>query len=74
MVIKDAMRPKILWRKYVTYETVADYLEGIEWLCEHGFKIYGVVCDGSMGLIKTLYIRYPVQMCQFHQVMIGIVV
>ena len=70
MVIKDAMRPKILWRKYVTHETVADYLEGIEWLREHGFKIYGVVCDGSMGLIKALYIRYPVQMCQFHQVMI----
>ena len=55
---------------YGVPETVADYLEGVEWLREHGFKIYGVVCDGSMGLIKALYIRYPVQMCQFHQVMI----
>ena len=70
MVIKDAMRPKILWRKYVTHETIADYLEGVQWLRDNGFKIYGVVCDGIMGLIKSLSIRYPVQMCQFHLVMI----
>ena len=70
MVIKDAMRPKILWRKYVTHETIVDYLEGVQWLRDNGFKIYGVVCDGIMGLIKSLSIRYPVQMCQFHLVMI----
>lgn len=32
MVIKDALRNKILWRKYVRYETIKDYLEGVEWL------------------------------------------
>ena len=34
MVIKDAYRNKILWRKYVKYETIADYVEGVCWLRE----------------------------------------
>ncbi len=42
MVINDAYRNKILWRKYVRYETIAGYLEGVNWLKEHGFRIYGV--------------------------------
>ena len=43
MVIKDALRKKIIWRKYVTHETGASYLEGVQWLRGQGFKIYGVV-------------------------------
>lgn len=69
MVIKDALRNKILWRKYVRYESIKDYLEGVEWLKFHGFKIYGVVIDGMRGLAQALY-PIPVQMCQFHQIMI----
>ena len=69
MVIKDALRNKILWRKYVRYETIKDYLEGVEWLKFQGFKIYGVVIDGMRGLAQALY-PIPVQMCQFHQIMI----
>lgn len=68
-VIKDALRNRILWRKYVRHETVADYLEGVSWLEARGFKIYGVVCDGMRGLMQALR-RYPVQMCQFHQMLI----
>lgn len=52
MVIKDALRNKILWRKYVRHETIADYMEGIEWLQSNGFEIYGAVCDGMKGLLK----------------------
>ena len=70
MEIKDSLRKKVLWRKYVTHETIADYLEGVEWLRGNGFKIYGVVCDGMYGLLRQLSLRYPVQMCQFHQQMI----
>lgn len=69
MVIKDALRNKLLWRKYVRYETIKDYLEGVEWLKSQGFKIYGVVIDGMRGLAQALY-PIPVQMCQFHQIMI----
>ena len=39
MVIKDSLRNKILWRKYVTHETIADYLEGVTWLERQGFHI-----------------------------------
>ena len=69
MVIKDALRNKILWRKYVRYETIKDYLEGVEWLKFQGFRIYGVVIDGMRGLAQALH-PIPVQMCQFHQIMI----
>lgn len=69
MVIKDALRNKILWRKYVTHETIADYMEGIHWLEKNNFRIYGVVIDGMKGLAKALH-PYPVQLCQFHQMLI----
>ena len=29
MVIKEALRNRILWRKYVTHETISNYMEGI---------------------------------------------
>lgn len=69
MVIKDALRGKILWRKYVTHETIADYIEGVRWLEKHRFRIYGAVIDGMKGLAKALS-PYPVQLCQFHQMLI----
>lgn len=70
MVIKDALRKRVLWRKYVRSETIADYVDGVSWLRENGFTIYGVVCDGMIGLLKELSLRYPCQMCQFHQQLI----
>lgn len=66
MVIRDALRNKILWHKHVRHETVADYVEGVEWLRQHGFTIHGIVCDGLRGLFRALS-GYRVQMCQFHQ-------
>lgn len=69
MVIKDALRNKILWHKYVRYERIRDYMEGIDWLKVHGFKIYGAVIDGIRGLSNALY-PIPTQMCQFHQILI----
>ena len=65
MVIKDAYRNKILWRKYVRYETIAAYMEEVGWLKEHGFRIYGVVIDGLRGLAEALR-TYPVRHCQFY--------
>ena len=69
MVIKDALRNKILWHKYVRNETISQYLEGISWLKSNGFRIYGAVIDGMRGLAQALY-PIPVQMCQFHQILI----
>ena len=69
MVIKDTLRNKILWHKYVRSETIAQYMEGISWLKSQGFKIYAAVIDGMRGLAQALY-PIPVQMCQFHQILI----
>lgn len=69
MVIKDVLRNEILWHKYVRNETIAQYVEGISWLEQNGFKIYGAVIDGIRGLAQALY-PIPVQMCQFHQILI----
>ena len=68
LVIKDSVRKRVLWRKYVRHETIADYMEGVQWLKDHGFKIYGVVIDGMRGLAQALW-PYPVQLCQFHQIL-----
>lgn len=69
MVIKYALRNKILWHKYVRNETISQYMEGISWLKSNGFRIYGAVIDGMRGLAQALY-PIPVQMCQFHQILI----
>ena len=68
LLIVDAYRKRLLWRKFLDKkETIADYLEGIEWLRDHKFKVLGIVCDGLWGLPQALA-RYRVQYCQFHQV------
>ena len=69
MVIKDALRNKILWHKYVRNESIRDYMEGVDWLKSRGFKISGAVIDGIRGLSNALY-PIPTQMCQFHQILI----
>ena len=69
MVIKDTLRNKVLWHKYVYNETINQYMEGISWLESQGFKIYGAVIDGMRGLAQALY-PIPVQICQFHQILI----
>lgn len=70
VIIKDAIRNKILWYKFIhRRERVEDYVEGIRWLKEHDFKIWGAVCDGLKGLFQSLN-PIPVQMCQFHMISI----
>jgi len=69
VVIKDKRTKRILWRKFVRYETLADYQEGIEWLEIHNYKIEGIVCDGLRGILQLLS-GYRVQMCQYHQLRI----
>lgn len=54
----------------IGYETIGDYTKGIAFLERQGWTIQAVVCDGRPGVKKALSPRYPVQMCQFHQVAI----
>lgn len=70
LIIKDALRNKILWYKFIRRrERIEDYIEGVTWLKEHNFKIWGAVCDGLSGLFQALA-PIPVQMCQFHMISI----
>ncbi len=65
MVFKNTEGQYLYW-KYVKYETIAGYVEGINHIKLQGVKIKGIVCDGRRGLFRALS-EYPVQMCQFHQ-------
>jgi hypothetical protein len=69
VVFKDWRTKRVLWRKFVRYETLSDYREGIEWIENHNFKIAGIVCDGLRGMFQMLS-KYKVQMCQYHQLRI----
>ena len=31
-VVRNGLRGNVLWHKYVAHETIAQYMEGIEWL------------------------------------------
>jgi hypothetical protein len=63
------LHENLLWFE-LAYETVSDYLRGIDQLEAQGWTIQAVVCDGRPGVKAALAPRYPVQMCQFHQVAI----
>lgn len=65
MLFIDTLGNRLYW-KYVKYETVSGYLEGINHIKDQGVRIKGIVCDGRRGLFSTLP-EYPIQMCQFHQ-------
>jgi hypothetical protein len=65
MLFQDAMNGIILQRKYVRYETNAEYLDGLAGMKQHGTEIIAVICDGRKGLLSSIT-HSPVQMCQFH--------
>ena len=68
LVIKDAHRGDVLWRKFLSKkETVADYMEVVHSLCSNGYTIIGVVADGLRGLRQALG-NIPFQYCQFHAI------
>ncbi|MCH7613696.1 MAG: hypothetical protein IIB45_10105 [Candidatus Marinimicrobia bacterium] len=58
----------IFWR-YLPYETIHAYQEGIEYLQSIGWNISGIVCDGRRGIFNA-FGSIPVQMCQYHQMAI----
>lgn len=66
MVFRDVLqRENVLW-KYVTYETIALYQEGINELLNLGFSVMGITVDGRRGIFNA-FKDIPVQMCHFHQ-------
>ena len=70
MLFQDAALGRILHRKFVRNETNKDYLDGFRCIEEGGIRIKVVVCDGHVGLLQAVT-PCPVQMCQFHLLLIG---
>lgn len=69
MVFRDYYRKQnVIW-KYVAHEKLEDYAGGINELKVLGWEILGVVCDGKRGLFQA-FGTIPIQMCQYHQVVI----
>jgi hypothetical protein len=54
----------------IAYETILDYVKGVDSLEANGWVIQAIVCDGRQGVKQALSPRYPIQMCHFHQVAI----
>ena len=58
----------IFWR-YLPYETIKAYQEGVEYLQSSAWNIAGIVCDGRRGIFNA-FGSIPIQMCQYHQMAI----
>ena len=69
MVFRCPHRKKNLLWKFLPYETIAEYIAGVQWLQRRGWNVVAIVCDARRGLVQA-FPEIPVQMCQFHQVMI----
>ncbi len=69
MVFRCPHRHKNLLWKFLQYETIAEYIAGVKELQHRGWNVLGIVCDARRGLVNA-FPGIPVQMCQFHQVMI----
>lgn len=71
MVFRCPHRHKNLLWKFLPYETVTEYVAGIEALQKDGWRVTAIVCDARRGVVQA-FPNIPVQMCQFHQVQIVI--
>lgn len=69
MVFRCPHRKKNLLWKFLKYETIAEYIAGVNMLQNQGWNIRGIVCDARKGLVNA-FPAIPLQMCQFHQVQI----
>ena len=69
MVFRCPHRHKNLLWKFLHYETIAEYIAGVQELQDNGWNVVGIACDARRGLVQA-FPDVPVQMCQFHQVQI----
>lgn len=65
----QTLQANLLWFP-IAYETTRDYVRGIDQLEREGWVIQALVMDGRKGVREIFKGRFPVQMCQFHQVAI----
>lgn len=56
----------------IKYETIACYQAGMSTLMAAGWEILSITVDGRKGVLRTLEMCAPVQLCHFHQLAIVI--
>lgn len=67
MIFFDSISKSVIWHKFIESETKDNYLEGLNYLLEKGFKILSVTIDGRKGIPGLFELKgIPVQICQFH--------
>lgn len=69
LVVRDPHRADNVYWMPITSETIDEYQCARDTLESLGFKFKGVVIDGKPG-VRTIFSDMPVQMCQFHQILI----
>ena len=69
MVFRDHYKKKNIYWKFIKHENIKEYVTGIHYISENGWKIVGIVCDGKRGMFNA-FGQIPVQMCQYHQIAI----
>jgi len=62
------LKKNLYWSEIVS-ETVQVYIDGKKIIEDQGFILKAIVLDGRPG-IRDIFTDIPVQMCQFHQIMI----
>ena len=69
MVFMDNTTRTVLYYAVVGHETNSAYQQGVNHLVSLGVDIQSITCDGRRGL-RTVFIKTPCQICQFHQIQI----
>lgn len=62
------LKANIYWQEIV-YEAINDYQKARDWVERQGWQITAVVLDGRPGA-RNVFADLPVQLCQYHQIMI----
>jgi len=68
-IFYSPMLNQVIDYSIITYEKSSNYLELRHQIEKRGFTITAIVIDGRKG-IRQVFSDIPVQMCQFHQLMI----
>ena len=58
LIFFDSISRQIVWHKFIQSETKENYLEGLNFLLEKGFKVLSVTIDGRRG-IPVVFRKYP---------------
>ncbi len=72
VLVFRAQQKNVYWR-FITSETLAEVVAGLDRLDQHGYQFQSITLDGRKGVIQLFETRYPgipVQLCQFHQTQI----